>query len=74
MDDLREVVRRLAGPLEVEARRGYPDAAVIGQSVGEYARGWVERAREMAKGQQKRTVSRIAALLGDYGECDVEGR
>ena len=74
MDDLSEVMRRLAGPLEVEARRGYPDAAVIGQSIGEYARGWVERAGEVAKGPQKRTVSRIAALLGDYGECDVEGR
>jgi len=74
MDDLREVVRRLAGPLEVEARRGYPDAAVIGQSVGEYARGWVERAREIVKGQQKRAISRVGTLLGDYGECDVEGR
>ena len=58
----------------MEARRGYPDAAVIGQSVGEYARGWAERAGEMAKGRQKRTVSRIAAALGDYGECDMEGR
>src|SRR4030042_919771 len=41
MDDLREVVRRLVGPLEVEARRGYPDAAGIGQSVGGDGRaGW----------------------------------
>ena len=42
MADLKTMVRALAGPLEVEARRGYRDTAIIGQSLGRYVRGWAE--------------------------------
>ena len=53
MSQFKPVIRSLAGPLEVEASNGYADAAVIGQSIGQYVRGWAQRAE--------------AALGGDGG-------
>ncbi len=75
MESLKEMVRALAGPLEAETRGGYGDRAVIGQSIGEYARGWGERTRKAVRGRAARELcGRICEVLGDYGECDVEGR
>lgn len=69
------VIRSLAGPLEVEASKGYPDAAVIGQSIGEYARGWAKRAKGVLGGSEEhRMAEQIARALADYRECDAGGR
>ncbi len=70
-DGVAGLVRSLAGPLELEARRGYPDSAVIGMSIGAYAREWARRAGE-AVGAAR--CDEICRALTDYGACDVEGR
>ena len=73
--DCKALIRSLAGPLEVEAGNGYPDAAVIGQSIGEYARGWEKRAKAAYEGDAERDViGQIVKALKDYRECDARGR
>ncbi len=74
MSKMSALVRALLGPLELEARKGYPDEAVMGQSIGQYARGWAARARAEVTGRRKGVISKVAALLGDYGKCDAEAR
>ncbi|MFB3880199.1 MAG: ATP-dependent DNA helicase RecG [Armatimonadota bacterium] len=74
MTDLRALLRSLAGPLELEARKGYPDAAVMGQSIGEYARGWARRAVEALGDSDGRTIAEIANALEGYDGCDADGR
>ena len=72
MEPLKEIVRALAGPLEVEVRGGYGDTAVIGQSIGEYARAWGERARKAVQGRAARELlGSICGVLGDYARCDA---
>lgn len=74
-EELKEVARALAGPLEAEARNGYRDQAVIGQSIAEYARAWGERARRAAAGDGAQALcQRITQTLQDYGRCRAEGR
>ena len=75
MGPLKDTIRALAGPLEVEVRRGYGDTAVIGQSIGEYARAWAERARKAVRTRAARELlGKIRRLLGDYARCDAKGR
>ena len=74
-DDLSGLIRSLAGPLELEAKRGYPDAAVIGRSIGAYARDWAARAVECATSDEARQRLReVGRLLEGYGKCDADGR
>jgi len=73
--DLAGLVRSLAGPLELEARRGYPDAAVIGMSIGAYAREWARRAGvALEAAAAKECCEEICRALADYGGCDAKGR
>jgi len=74
MVDLKALLRSLAGPLELEASNGYPDAAVIGQSIGDYARGWAQRAAGMCGEADKATIAEIAKALRGYRGCDVDRR
>ena len=75
MDDFRQIVRSLQGPLEVEARNGYPDTAVIGASIAGYARAWAERAGAAADRDGLRArCAQIRDLLADYARSDPEGR
>ncbi len=74
MAELKALTRWLEGPLELEERKGYPDTAVIGRSIGEYARGWAEKAAAACEETHRRTLARIAKVLGDYHDCDAEGR
>lgn len=77
-------MRSLTGPLNLEARNGYPDTAVIGHSIGEYARAWAERAkaacREMEDGAggkllpYEQAFDGIATELGDYRQLNRADR
>jgi ATP-dependent DNA helicase RecG len=73
-DSIEETIRKLAGPLEVEARKGYRDVAVIGQSISEYALGWAERAARAAQEGARQRCLEIGEALADYARCDAEGR
>ncbi len=68
MADLKTMVRALAGPLEVEARRGYRDTAIIGQSLGLYARGWAENAEAALRQAQGHPERSRGAALAETGE------
>jgi ATP-dependent DNA helicase RecG len=83
MPDFKALVRSLLGPLELEASKGYPDAAVIGQSIGQYARGWGRRAKaalRLRSGQacqgdaERDLVGRIVKALAGYRQCDARRR
>ena len=75
MAELREIVRALAGPLEVERRQRYADSAVLGASLAEYARSWAERAqRQLESPSARERCVQISDLLADYGDCDRKGR
>ena len=74
-DGIAELARALSGPLEVEAREGYRDAAVIGQGIGEYARKWAERAKKVVRSEADRArCGEIAECLGGYGGGGVDER
>jgi ATP-dependent DNA helicase RecG len=74
-DDLKEIVRALAGPLQAEARKGYRDTAVIGVSIAEYARRWAERALALVETEAGRKRCRkIRETLADYARSDAEQR
>jgi len=73
--DLATVLRLLAGPLELEARKGYRDAAVIGQSISDYARAWAERASDLLDREaDRRCCAAIREALAGYGRCSPEER
>ncbi len=75
MSDLRDVIRALSGPLEIEEREGYRDAAIIGRSIGEYARAWAERARDAVPGEAERgAIASITETLANYEESDEKNR
>ncbi len=75
MSDLRDVIRALSGPLEIEAREGYRDAAIIGRSISEYARAWAEHARDaVPREAERRAIARIEETLADYEESDEKKR
>jgi len=75
MEPLKETIRALAGPLEVEVRGRYGDTAVIGQSIGEYARAWEQRARKAVRSRAARELlGKICETLADYAGCDAKGR
>ena len=75
MPEMKDIVRALLGPLEVEEREGYRDRAVLRQSIGEYARGWAERAHEvLGDGEEWERVNRAAKALRGYRGCDAAGR
>ncbi len=74
-DKLMQLVRSLAGPLGVEERKGYTDAAVLGMSLGEYAHRWAERATKAVGTEAARERCRkIGEALADYGQCDADER
>ena len=65
-----DFVKALRGPLEVEARTGYRDAAVIGQSVADYARAWAARADAAGLPSTAAALAaQIADLLAAYGSA-----
>ncbi len=75
MRGTEEIVRALAGPLEVEMREGYRDTAVIGHSLGEYVRAWAERARTaLTDPGEEAVVSRVEATLAAYQSADGRAR
>ncbi|MBN1459635.1 MAG: ATP-dependent DNA helicase RecG, partial [Armatimonadetes bacterium] len=68
-------MRALLGPLDVEERENYPDAAIIGKSIGSYVHEWAEKAkRECTSSRASRTIGRVASLLADYAQCDPVDR
>lgn len=75
MTPLAAIIRELAGPLRVEVRKGCPDGAVLGMSIGEYARTWAERAKEIASTTGGRArCTKIARLLAAYGRSGTDTR
>ncbi len=73
MGELKELIKTLLGPLEVEAKRGYRDNAIIGQSLGEYAQGWAERAKAQSS-DNRAAITKIVKALADYRDCRIEER
>ena len=75
MSEFRDIVQSLAGPLALEAKRGYPDTAVIGQSIADYARGWAERAVNAAPSDAVRErCQQIRWELALYSRADAPDR
>jgi ATP-dependent DNA helicase RecG len=73
--DPRETVRALAGPLEVEARGGYRDAAVVGLSIGEYVGTWGARARRVLRSRAALAhCAKVEEVLASYQACDAAAR
>jgi ATP-dependent DNA helicase RecG len=75
MAERDNAVRALLGPLDVETREGYPDAAVIGESIGSYVRVWAEKAkRSCSTSRETGIISRIVRVLDGYDEGDPQAR
>ena len=75
MGEIEDVARALAGPLELEIQKGYPDTAVIGRSIGEYARVWAaEASSSQCPDTKLKLITRVAELLAGYAQWDVETR
>ncbi len=75
MRDTQQIVRALAGPLDIEIREGYRDTAVIGRSLGDYARDWAERARAaLSQPDQETILSSVERALSGYRTADRDAR
>jgi len=59
--------QQLRKPLELEVARGCPDSAIVGVSIGEYARRWAERYNGNIDEDQRLALS-IARGLRDYAK------
>ncbi len=74
-DALSQLVRALTGPLKLEAKKGYPDTAVIGRSIEEYAREWAGRAvGVLGTNEGKQRCEAAASALAGYKKCRAAGR
>jgi ATP-dependent DNA helicase RecG len=68
-------VEQLTGPLKAEARAGYRDSAVLGQSIAQYARAWAKRAKEaLPTPAARRQGAAVSRLLAGYETLSPEQR
>ena len=75
MSDLNDLIQMLAGPLRLESRKSYADTAVLGTSIGVYARQWARRAQRVVTDPARKAICRkIRDTLSDYASSDAQGR
>ena len=74
-DPVREIARKLAGPLRLEQRTGWADRAIAGESLAAYAAQWARQGEHAGTtlGVRQR-FARVRALLRGYGEASPQER